>query len=122
MADESGKTEINMSNSRDNESYLDDEKPSTPSQFKGATLEIDAAATTGDDPNVSVRGTQNTSSSISIVSDEMGAGDFDRNRPGSTMSRSSHLSTTSRTSLSTTILQTDVTANRYFCKKVRFLL
>ena len=90
---------INMSNVNDNESYLTDDKPVLTPQFKGATLEIDSAANNADDPNVVVKPA--TTSNISIVSEEMGGGDFNRDRSGSTMSRASKISTASRTSLST---------------------
>ena len=107
----------------DNESYLEDEKQPTPEGFNGATLELNTSTTSrneniGLDDVVIKSDKQEHTSSVSTISDEMNADNFRRDRPGSTMSRTSQLSTASKTSMSTRIIQNDVTTNRFFCKKV----
>ena len=96
-------------NSNTNETNLVDEKGVNNQAFEGATLELNSGQNADGDPEVRFVG-----QGVGV-----GTGNFRRDRPGSTMSRKSGISTGSRTSISASIVENKQTSKLYFSKRVR---
>ena len=97
---------------------LEDEmEPGQNANFVGATLEINGASTEAEkEPNVEFAGTVKRS-----VSEPSDSPNLNRNRPGSTIGRTSNISVGSRTSASNRIVTSDTAKGLFFSKKVRDL-